>query len=131
MVTDAREMPLPWMHGADPAVSWPVRTISGMEDGIRKREERGPDGGAGLPAGDDEASVEANEGREDTEMKETAEKKTRPVRVETADIPLQVLRVIGPDGYARCGSCGVRLVNVEERIKCRYCWYCGKQVKWK
>lgn len=61
-----------------------------------------------------------------------AEKKTaRPERVETADLPLQVMRVIGPDGYARCGSCGMRLVNVEERIKCRYCWYCGKKVQWK
>lgn len=64
-------------------------------------------------------------------MKETAEKKPRLEKVETADIPLQVMRVIGPDGYARCGHCGVRLVNVEERIKCRYCWYCGKPVKWK
>ena len=63
------------------------------------------------------------------EKKTGIEKKAKPV--ETADVPLQVLRVIGPDGYARCGHCGVRLVNVEERIKCRFCWYCGKPVKWK
>lgn len=61
----------------------------------------------------------------------TIETREKPVAVETADVPLQVMRVIGPDGYARCGHCGVRLVNVEERIKCRFCWYCGKPVKWK
>ena len=53
------------------------------------------------------------------------------VTAETADQDLGVRREIGPDGYAVCGSCGARLVNVEERVKCRYCWYCGKKVRWK
>ena len=35
------------------------------------------------------------------------------------------------DGVARCGNCGCRLVNVEARIKCRFCWYCGKAILWK
>ena len=60
-----------------------------------------------------------------------AEKKTKPVQVETADLPLQVLRVIGPDKVARCGSCGMRLVDMDHNIKCRFCWYCGKAVRWK
>jgi hypothetical protein len=39
--------------------------------------------------------------------------------------------VINPAGVAVCGKCGMRLVNVEERIKCRFCWFCGAPVKWK
>ena len=54
-----------------------------------------------------------------------------PAAVETADQQIGIRRSIGPDGYARCGHCGVRLVNVEERVKCKYCWYCGKKVLWK
>jgi len=38
---------------------------------------------------------------------------------------------IGGGVYAACGNCGVRLVNVEERIKCKFCWNCGKRVIWK
>ena len=49
---------------------------------------------------------------------------------ETADKKLIVRRKIGPDGYAICGICGVHLVNVEERIRCKYCWNCGTKVKW-
>ena len=64
-----------------------------------------------------------------------AEKKKKVVEVETAEqklVPsMPVLRKIGEDGYARCGSCGCRLVNVEERVKCRFCWYCGAPVRWK
>ena len=63
------------------------------------------------------------------------EKKTKVIQVETADQKLGVLRVLKPDAsgkmYAACGNCGCRLVNVEERVKCRYCWYCGTLVRWK
>ena len=53
-------------------------------------------------------------------------------KVETAELQLlPVMKKIGPDGYAICGNCGVHLVNVEERIKCKYCWNCGRPVKWK
>lgn len=55
--------------------------------------------------------------------------------VETAEQKLGVMRVLKPDAYgnnyAACGNCGCRLVNVEERVKCRYCWYCGTPVRWK
>ena len=51
--------------------------------------------------------------------------------VETAEQKLSVMRKIGPDGYAICGKCGVHLVNVEERIRCKYCWNCGTPVRWK
>lgn len=65
----------------------------------------------------------------------SVEKKTKVVPVETADQVLGVLRVLKTDAsgmkYAACGNCGCRLVNVEERVKCRYCWYCGKLVRWK
>ena len=58
-----------------------------------------------------------------------------PVQVETADQDMGVRRVlkeyIGGGVYAACGNCGCRLVNVEERVKCRYCWNCGRKVLWK
>ena len=58
-----------------------------------------------------------------------------PAAIETADQELGVRRVlkeyIGGGVYAACGNCGVRLVNVEERIKCKFCWNCGKRVIWK
>ena len=57
------------------------------------------------------------------------EKKSKIQVVETADQQL-VKRVI-KEGVARCGNCGVRLVNVEERIKCKFCWNCGKPVLWR
>ena len=64
-----------------------------------------------------------------------AEAKARRIAVETADQQIGVLRVLKPDNlgqmYAACGNCGCRLVNVEERVKCRYCWYCGRLVRWK
>lgn len=64
-----------------------------------------------------------------------AEKKAKFIAAETADQKLGVLRVLKPDAYgnnyAACGNCGCRLVNVEERVKCRYCWYCGVLVRWK
>lgn len=63
------------------------------------------------------------------------EKKARVLPVETADVKLGVQRLIKVDGsgvkYAACGKCGSRLVNVEERVKCRFCWYCGTPVVWK
>ena len=63
------------------------------------------------------------------------EKKTKVMPVETADQKLGVLRVLKPDAhgniYAACGVCGCRLVNVEERIRCKYCWHCGTLVRWK
>lgn len=63
-----------------------------------------------------------------------AEKKMGlPGQVETADQKL-VKRVIkyyeSGEKYAACGNCGVHLVNVEERIRCKYCWNCGVKVKW-
>ena len=64
-----------------------------------------------------------------------ADKRQKIVEVETADqkmvASMPVMKKIGEDGYARCGSCGVRLVNVEERIRCKYCWNCGTPVRWK
>ena len=65
-----------------------------------------------------------------------AEKKTKistenTLQVETADQKLSVRRQIGPDGYAICGKCGVHIVNVEERIRCKYCWNCGTLIKWR
>ena len=58
-----------------------------------------------------------------------------PVTAETADQDLGVRRVLLLDAYggryAACGNCHVRLVNVEERVKCIYCWHCGKKVIWK
>ena len=58
-----------------------------------------------------------------------------PLDVETADEDMGVRRVILLDAYggryAACGNCNVRLVNVEERVKCLYCWHCGKKVLWK
>ena len=54
-----------------------------------------------------------------------------PVPVETADQDMGVRRVIRADGYACCGHCGSPLVNVMERVKCRYCWFCGRKVLWK
>ena len=60
-----------------------------------------------------------------------AERK-KVVPVETAEQQLvPVRKTIGADGYARCGKCGVRIVNVEERIKCKFCWNCGTPVRWK
>jgi predicted amidophosphoribosyltransferase len=47
-----------------------------------------------------------------------------------ADDHLLVRRKI-VDGVAICGNCGVRLVNVEERIRCKFCWNCGKPILWR
>ena len=56
------------------------------------------------------------------------------MEAETADQALGVKRVLLLDAYggryAACGNCHARLVNVEERVKCLYCWYCGKKVRW-
>ena len=64
-----------------------------------------------------------------------AEKKTKVIQVETADLPLAVRRVIktyeSGERYAACGNCGVKLVNIEERVKCKFCWNCGRPVIWK
>lgn len=49
---------------------------------------------------------------------------------ETADRKFAVRRIV-KDGAAVCGNCGVRLVNVEERIRCKYCWNCGTPVRWR
>ena len=55
--------------------------------------------------------------------------------VETADQKLAVRRILKPDAYgvnyAACGNCGCRLVNVEERVRCKYCWNCGVPIIWK
>jgi len=63
------------------------------------------------------------------------DKKLKDFHVETADLPLAVRRVLKQDAYgnkyAACGNCGARLVNVEERIRCRFCWCCGRPVIWK
>ena len=65
----------------------------------------------------------------------TNKPKNKYEHVETADLPLAVRRVLKPDAYgnnyAACGNCGARLVNVEERIKCRFCWCCGRPIIWK
>lgn len=53
------------------------------------------------------------------------------ITAETADQKLAVMRKINQHGEAVCGNCGVHLVNVEERIKCKFCWNCGKPVRWK
>ena len=64
-------------------------------------------------------------------MKIKLEKPENEEVIETADKKLIVRRrKIGKDGYAICGVCGVHLVNVEERIKCKYCWNCGTKVMW-
>ena len=71
-----------------------------------------------------------------------ADKKTKVYTVEppeymceTADRKFAVRRVLKPDAlgnnYAACRKCGCRLVNVEERIRCKYCWNCGTPVRWK
>jgi hypothetical protein len=62
--------------------------------------------------------------------------KKKVVEVETAEQQLvPALRVIktypGGEKYAACAKCGVKLVNVEERIKCKFCWNCGTPVKWR
>ena len=71
-----------------------------------------------------------------------AEKKARMTAVEIPEVPaaaetadeIGVKRKIMLDAYggryAACGNCGCRLVNVEERVRCRYCWCCGKRVIW-
>jgi len=51
------------------------------------------------------------------------------VEVETADQKL-IRRVINPKSEAVCGRCGVRIVNVEKKIRCKYCWNCGGKIKW-
>lgn len=66
-----------------------------------------------------------------------AEKKAKVVNIpgspanviETAD-QAPIRRVI-LDGAAVCGSCGKPLVDFSGRIKCRFCWYCGKPVLWR
>ena len=63
-------------------------------------------------------------------------KKAIPMtKVETADQKLAVRRILKPDAYgvnyAACGNCGCRLVNVEERVRCKYCWNCGVPIIWK
>ena len=64
-----------------------------------------------------------------------SEKKQKIVQAETADVKMGVKRVLKPDEYgqmyAACGNCGCRLVNVEERVKCIYCWHCGVKIVWK
>lgn len=63
------------------------------------------------------------------------EKKMKVLPVETADVKLGVRRVLKPDAwgnkYAACGNCGCRIVNVEERVKCKFCWNCGVPIIWK
>ena len=54
-----------------------------------------------------------------------------PEAVETADQKLAIRRVVTPNGEAVCGKCGVRIINVEERIRCKFCWNCGTPVRWK
>ena len=58
-----------------------------------------------------------------------------PAVVETTDKKLPVRRVLktyeGGGQVAACGKCGARLVNVEERIKCKFCWNCGTPVIWR
>ena len=56
--------------------------------------------------------------------------KAEPATVEVADDHLLVRRKI-VNGVAICGNCGVRLVNVEERIRCKFCWNCGKPILWR
>jgi len=66
-----------------------------------------------------------------------AEKKTKVIspelasEIETADKKLAIRKQISPDGYAICGKCGVRVVNVEARIRCKYCWNCGTPIRWR
>ena len=76
-----------------------------------------------------------NKPKPETKETKLAEAKARRIAVETAEQKLGVMRVLKPDHlgnpYAACGNCGVRLVNVEERVKCRFCWYCGVPIRWK
>ena len=71
----------------------------------------------------------------ETADQKLAEAKAREIAVETAVNLPGVKRVLKPDHlgnmYAACGNCGCRLVNVEERVKCRFCWYCGVPIIWK
>ena len=61
--------------------------------------------------------------------------KKKTVEVETAEqklVPVRRVVKTYPDGrqYAACAKCGVKLVNVEERIRCKFCWNCGTPVRW-
>lgn len=58
-----------------------------------------------------------------------AEKKAKVVPVETAD--QKPVRKEIQNGAAVCGYCKMPLVDFSGRIKCRFCWYCGKPVNWR
>jgi len=58
-----------------------------------------------------------------------AEKKSKVEIVETADQQLVRRQIV--NGVAVCGHCGKRLVDFDGRVKCRYCWFCGKPVLWR
>jgi len=61
-----------------------------------------------------------------------AEKKKPDYKLFPVEVPEnQMVRRKIVNGAAVCGNCGCRLVNVEERIRCRFCWYCGKAILWK
>ena len=62
-----------------------------------------------------------------------AELKKKTVEVETADQKM-VRRELKPteNGLAAmCGGCGRPLVSFDGRTKCRFCWYCGREIKWR
>lgn len=66
-----------------------------------------------------------------------AEKKTNvkhvpgmpAIVIETADQEPVRKKIV--DGAAVCGNCGKPLVDFSGRVKCRYCWFCGKPVLWR
>ena len=64
-------------------------------------------------------------------MAERKRESAIPQEVETADQKLSVRRVVNPNGDAVCGKCGVRIVNIEARVRCKFCWNCGTPVRWK
>ena len=57
--------------------------------------------------------------------------KKGPEIVETAEKQLPVRKVITPQREAVCGKCGVQLVSFDGRRKCKFCWNCGREVKWR
>ena len=57
------------------------------------------------------------------------EKKKKVEIVETADQEPVRKKIV--DGAAVCGNCGKPLVDFSGRVKCRYCWFCGKPVIWR
>lgn len=58
-------------------------------------------------------------------------KTASPEIVETAEKKLPVRKVITPQREAVCGECGVPLVSFDGRRKCKFCWNCGREVKWR